>query len=185
MAFIYWYRVPGLALADLIAPSVAMGLAFGRIGCFLNGCCFGGPCDLPWALSFPADSGPHEQQIRLGQVYGLLVVADRDHRPVIGNAQAGTPPAVVGLQAGDVIESIGGHKVTTLSEAQHEFGEAFLAGGPLELTTASNLSPRPALPGTHERNRPVHPTQLYTRLMHFCSARFLLPTTRSVATTAR
>ena len=174
LAFIYWYRVPGLALADLIAPSVAMGLAFGRIGCFLNGCCFGGPCDLPWALSFPADSGPHEQQIRLGQVYGLLVVADRDHRPEIGNVQAGTPPAVVGLQTGDVIESIGGHKVTTLTEAQHELGEAFLAGGPLELTTAHGIYRLGALPGTHERSRPVHPTQLYSAIDAFLLCAFLI-----------
>jgi phosphatidylglycerol:prolipoprotein diacylglycerol transferase len=31
-----------------------VGLAIGRVGCFLNGCCYGGPCDLPWAVSFPA-----------------------------------------------------------------------------------------------------------------------------------
>ena len=36
------HRLPLLAMADLIAPSMAIGLAFGRIGCFLNGCCYGG-----------------------------------------------------------------------------------------------------------------------------------------------
>jgi phosphatidylglycerol:prolipoprotein diacylglycerol transferase len=38
--------------ADLMTPSLALGIALGRIGCFLNGCCFGEPCDLPWAVSF-------------------------------------------------------------------------------------------------------------------------------------
>ncbi len=43
---------------DVMAPSLALGHAFGRIGCFLNGCCFGRPCDLPWAVRFPQGSMP-------------------------------------------------------------------------------------------------------------------------------
>lgn len=50
--------IPVLRLADCIAPGLLIGLAVGRIGCFLNGCCFGGPCDLPWAVRFPAGTGP-------------------------------------------------------------------------------------------------------------------------------
>jgi phosphatidylglycerol:prolipoprotein diacylglycerol transferase len=46
--------LPILTLADCAAPGMLAGLAIGRIGCFLNGCCYGGPCDLPWAVSFPA-----------------------------------------------------------------------------------------------------------------------------------
>ncbi len=42
-----------LTLADIIAPGMLVGLALGRVGCFLNGCCYGGPCELPWAVSFP------------------------------------------------------------------------------------------------------------------------------------
>lgn len=38
--------------ADLLAPSVAIGYAFTRIGCFLNGCCYGAPSNLPWAVRF-------------------------------------------------------------------------------------------------------------------------------------
>ncbi len=37
---------------DLFAPSLAIGVFFGRIGCFFAGCCFGVPCDLPWAVTF-------------------------------------------------------------------------------------------------------------------------------------
>jgi len=40
--FVKKNKLPGLALCDLIAPSMVLGLAFGRIGCLLNGCCFGG-----------------------------------------------------------------------------------------------------------------------------------------------
>ena len=52
--FLRVHKLPVLAFADLIVPSLALGLAIGRIGCFLNGCCYGGPCELPWAVSFPA-----------------------------------------------------------------------------------------------------------------------------------
>jgi phosphatidylglycerol:prolipoprotein diacylglycerol transferase len=37
-------------------------MAIGRIGCFLNGCCFGGACDLPWAVRFPYGSPAQRQQ---------------------------------------------------------------------------------------------------------------------------
>ena len=41
-------------LLDVIAPSLALGIAIGRLGCFLNGCCYGDLCDqLPWGVSFP------------------------------------------------------------------------------------------------------------------------------------
>ena len=38
--------------ADLSAPSGAIGYAVTRIGCFLNGCCYGAPTNLPWAVRF-------------------------------------------------------------------------------------------------------------------------------------
>jgi phosphatidylglycerol:prolipoprotein diacylglycerol transferase len=41
---------------DLGAPCMMFGLAFGRIGCFLNGCCFGAPTSLPWGIQFPYGS---------------------------------------------------------------------------------------------------------------------------------
>jgi phosphatidylglycerol:prolipoprotein diacylglycerol transferase len=40
-----------------------MGLAFGRIGCFLNGCCFGKPTSLPWGVRFPYRSFVYLSQI--------------------------------------------------------------------------------------------------------------------------
>jgi phosphatidylglycerol---prolipoprotein diacylglyceryl transferase len=43
-------------VADALAPSVALGHAFGRLGCFFEGCCFGKACSLPWAVKFPS---PH------------------------------------------------------------------------------------------------------------------------------
>lgn len=54
--FALWYfhrkKIPTWATADLIAPALAMGHGFGRIGCFSAGCCYGTECAAPWAVVF-------------------------------------------------------------------------------------------------------------------------------------
>ena len=61
-------RLSLVRLADCIAPGLLVGLALGRLGCFLNGCCYGGPCDLPWAVRFPPDSPPWLDQVARGLI---------------------------------------------------------------------------------------------------------------------
>jgi len=54
VAFWYmkWHRLPIWKVADLISPLIALGLFFGRIGCFLAGCCYGKETSLPWGVVF-------------------------------------------------------------------------------------------------------------------------------------
>lgn len=40
-------------LFDIVAPTLPLGLAFARIGCFLAGCCYGEPTRMPWGVTFP------------------------------------------------------------------------------------------------------------------------------------
>jgi phosphatidylglycerol---prolipoprotein diacylglyceryl transferase len=51
-----WYirkhRMPALATCDAFAPGLALGHAFGRVGCFSAGCCFGKPTDHFWGVIF-------------------------------------------------------------------------------------------------------------------------------------
>jgi len=47
--FCDWKRESFWSWADLAAPPAALAYALGRLGCFLNGCCYGRYCDLPWA----------------------------------------------------------------------------------------------------------------------------------------
>ena len=53
-----WYvrrrRMPWLKTADVFAPGLALGHAFGRLGCFAAGCCYGKETDLPWGVKFSA-----------------------------------------------------------------------------------------------------------------------------------
>jgi len=52
--FVKKHHLPFLKLFDILMPSAALGLGLGRIGCFLNGCCFGKVAQhIPWALQFP------------------------------------------------------------------------------------------------------------------------------------
>ncbi|MGA2855022.1 MAG: prolipoprotein diacylglyceryl transferase [Verrucomicrobiota bacterium] len=50
--FIRWKKMPPWKTADVLAPSIALGSVFGRIGCLLNGCCYGRQTDVPWAITF-------------------------------------------------------------------------------------------------------------------------------------
>jgi phosphatidylglycerol---prolipoprotein diacylglyceryl transferase len=61
--FIYIKRKkqPHWQVFDIFAPTVALGIGITRIGCFLNGCCFGVPTDLPWCVHFPEGSIPYSQ----------------------------------------------------------------------------------------------------------------------------
>ncbi len=59
MIYLRWKKLPLWKIADALAPSIALGSVFGRTGCLLNGCCYGRACDLPWAISFPADNPLH------------------------------------------------------------------------------------------------------------------------------
>jgi len=58
LVYLLWNRVSLRLYLDIIAPSLAFGLAVTRVGCFLNGCCWGGACptELPWAVHFPYES---------------------------------------------------------------------------------------------------------------------------------
>ncbi len=62
-----WYglrhNIPILRGMDIIAPCLMIGLGLGRVGCFLNGCCFGAPCDLPIAVTYPYDSPAYETHL--------------------------------------------------------------------------------------------------------------------------
>jgi phosphatidylglycerol:prolipoprotein diacylglycerol transferase len=63
-----YFGLPLGRFADGVAPSIGIGIVIVRLGCFLNGCCFGIPCDLPWCLAFPPGSSAFAAQ----QERGLL-----------------------------------------------------------------------------------------------------------------
>lgn len=59
-------RLPASSILDAMTPSLALGLAITRVGCFLAGCNFGRPTALAWAVRFPSGSPAWSQQVTAG-----------------------------------------------------------------------------------------------------------------------
>lgn len=85
---------PYFAVTDLLAPSTALGIAIGRLGCFFNGCCFGLPTEVAWGVQFPAGSlaayvFPHQcvhptqlyETVFTLLIFAFLMLHDRRPRP--------------------------------------------------------------------------------------------------------
>jgi len=145
---------------DILASPVALGLAIGRIGCFLTGCCYGKPTTLPWGVVFPLGHITHPQHLHPSQLYetGLLLLllpflqwAWRN-KPI-----AGTPFGVMCLGMGLIrflVEWTRGDGLFWIGHwltASQTISLAVMALGILILTTRSNtqvaLQP-PAQPGS-------------------------------------
>jgi len=80
ISYVKRHQLPLWNLADVLAPSIALGHAFGRIGCLMTGCCYGRACSLPWAIHFPKDHatagiGVHPTQLYEATLNFLLFLA--------------------------------------------------------------------------------------------------------------
>ncbi len=108
VVFLRRRKLPLLAMGDLVVPSMMLGLAFGRIGCLMNGCCFGGVCEDTWAptIAFPRDSPPFESQLSLGALHGFRLTRSRGAAPVVTHVDEDGPAAAAGLRVGDELRSI-------------------------------------------------------------------------------
>ena len=64
-SFIYvkMKKQPALPIADVAATSLPIGQAFGRVGCFLNGCCYGKVTEAPIGVEYPINSSPWIEQV--------------------------------------------------------------------------------------------------------------------------
>ncbi|MEX1040319.1 MAG: prolipoprotein diacylglyceryl transferase family protein [Pirellulaceae bacterium] len=186
LAFCWYRKIPPLPLADVIAPSMLVGMFFGRLGCLLNGCCYGGLCMLPWAVTFPAGyadqhSPPYERHMENGAFYGLQLAEDEERRIVVMEVLPNSPAQSSGqVAAGDVIERINGYpiKPQTHTQTGREIPALEIARGmirqswdrrqdptgSLVLTLAEKGTVRLSVAELPERSLPVHPSQLYASL---------------------
>jgi phosphatidylglycerol:prolipoprotein diacylglycerol transferase len=161
----FWFcrrrGLPVLAIGDIIAPSMVLGQALGRVGCFLNGCCFGGVClTHDYALSFPAESPPYVYQENYGWRSGIWLGAE-GHQVVADYVAPQGPAKDAGMKAGDAIVSINGAKVDSLSEARRRLAAS---GEVMEVETADGRVLRWHSAGGPPRSVPIHPTQLYAAI---------------------
>jgi phosphatidylglycerol:prolipoprotein diacylglycerol transferase len=71
LLFFRRHRLPAWRWADMGTPGLALGHCFGRLGCFLAGCCYGRACDLPWGVTFsdPRSLAPTGRALHPTQLY--------------------------------------------------------------------------------------------------------------------
>ena len=186
-AFVRRHRLPALALGDLIAPSLMFGLALGRVGCFLNGCCYGGVCDAPWAVTFPEGqklpgqeyarlSPPYSAQMEAGLIPHGVRLEDRgEGPPAIAEIVAGSPAAKSGLQQGDRVARINGLAIESAEQARRALLQlSSVDNEVVVLIAGSDAAKKWTVPAAPSRSLPVHPTQLYAALDALLIGLFLL-----------
>jgi phosphatidylglycerol:prolipoprotein diacylglycerol transferase len=183
LLFVRKYRVPLLAILDLLAPSLMLGVALGRIGCLLNGCCFGGVCEHGPAIHFPASAPAdrsqiavpadesliripaYESQIELGQFYGFTVPSNENAEPKIVSVEKGSKADAAGLKAGLKIAKIAGEEVQNAGKVHGILRELFYEQKPVKIETDDRKEIElPAFDPLPKESLPVHPTQLYSTI---------------------
>lgn len=180
VAFVWFVRkegLPLLAMADLVAPSLAIGLALGRVGCFLNGCCYGGETDLSWAVTFPQLSSrfeigkaeprlspPYADQAARGEMHGFRLGRSERGELVVTKVWEESAAADAGLSPGTVIRELQGRGGLTLEQAEQLIFDAFLGAAPLRMRTDDGEMVAIPPPERPQRSRPVHPAQLYSAI---------------------
>lgn len=160
------HRLPMLALADVIAPSLLIGQSIGRIGCFFSGCCYGGACTLPWAVAFPPESPVYMRQLETGQLpIGGLRLVDGETGPTVAEAPSAVPTANANLAVGDVVEAVNGRPVASAGEAMAAIAAAARESGKVKLRLSDperSVTVEPLeFPA---RSAAVHPAQLYSAI---------------------
>lgn len=103
LGYLLWNHIPVYRAGDIVAPSLMIGLAIGRIGCLLNGCCYGGLCTDSWtAIRFPAGSVPYMEQLHRGELVGLTLERTSDGKSFqAANVVAGGVADRAGVREGD------------------------------------------------------------------------------------
>jgi phosphatidylglycerol---prolipoprotein diacylglyceryl transferase len=99
-----------LRMGDVVAPCLFLGIFFGRLGCLMNGCCYGGRCeDQSWALHFPPGSPVYTEQLMSGELLGLVIEKRDTSSGTVGrviSVEHGSPADRRGIQVGSLVSQI-------------------------------------------------------------------------------
>jgi phosphatidylglycerol:prolipoprotein diacylglycerol transferase len=164
------YGLDRWKLLDCVAPAIALGLALGRIGCLLNGCCYGEvACERCPSISFPLSGAPRMALVDRGVQTTAGFTLDSSMQRQVDFVEPGSRAAAAGLQAGDLIVKVNGKDVIDHDKEDREIfklHEAFRGGWPrgvndLQLTVESLDGQTRDLPAFCPWTVGLHPTQIY------------------------
>ncbi len=153
-------RVRPIPLIDAIIPAFFIGLAFGRLGCLLNGCCYGGVCEseLP-AITFPRGAPAYIDQLESGRLLGMQTGRDTGNGQTIRQVVPGSWAEQHGVQSGQSLNRVDVRilpldpQLGPLSPPQLE--------GTVRVDARGVPIPADEFP---DRSLPVHPSQIYASI---------------------
>jgi phosphatidylglycerol---prolipoprotein diacylglyceryl transferase len=162
IAIAFWSRnnrFPLLVIADCVTPAFFIGLAFGRIGCLLNGCCYGGLCEtsLP-SITFPAGSPAYMDQMGSGKLFGIDAESDSTGTspPVVIQVRPNSWAAENRVQVGQKLIAISEKMVdgpSQINSIASPVYEATIQVDSRQFQLVGNAVPK--------RSIAVHPSQIY------------------------
>jgi prolipoprotein diacylglyceryltransferase len=122
------YNLSNWKMADLVAPCLAVGLCLGRMGCYLNGCCYGNvasPDSLVARLGhFPLSSPARHALVAKGYQTAAGFTTKGDGVPVIvDRVEPGSPAYESGLRDGDLIRDANGHDMSKIRVVVRQDGQ--------------------------------------------------------------
>jgi len=158
-------------MADIIAVAVVVGIGVGRIGCYLNGCCYGGVAcpSCQFQAHFPLSSPPRFALVHDGyQTPAGFTIEPTDDAALVKAVEPDSEAAAAGLKTGDAIVAIRNFRASGDTEAitsRDSINNAFAADWPrgknsLELTV-KRAGQEIELAKIAPKTLGLHPTQLY------------------------
>jgi prolipoprotein diacylglyceryltransferase len=177
------FGVSAWQLADILAPSIAIGLAIGRIGCFLNGCCWGHvACPDCVQVHFPMLTAPARAMLyELQTSTGFAMDANSQDDRTVGYVEPTSPADTVGLQPGDVIVAIDGRPIAGYKELRDALNADWPRGKKDVTLTVRRGDAEMTLAAFTPRTLGLIPTQLYETIsmtLIFAVLIFLYPLRR-------
>jgi phosphatidylglycerol---prolipoprotein diacylglyceryl transferase len=157
------FNVSAWQLADIMAPSIAIGLAIGRIGCLLNGCCFGHVAAPDCAaIHFPLQTAPARALLRDYQTAAGFAMDPRarDDRTV-GAVEPDSAAAATGLHRGDIIVAVNGREIAGYNELADALSYSWPRGQKDVTLRVRRDGQDVQLPTYIPRTLGLVPTQLY------------------------
>ncbi|XZE18693.1 prolipoprotein diacylglyceryl transferase [Pirellulaceae bacterium SH449] len=155
VAWTLLYKLPVLLVADAVTPAFFLGLMFGRLGCLMNGCCYGGVCEMPLpTVQFPSGSAVYMDQLESGRMLGLIT-ENGEVKEVLSQSWADQNGVAPNSSFGGVQARLVVGPTVDQPLKPPVFDAIVMLNGKPKLVEANELPSRAI---------PVHPSQIYASL---------------------
>jgi phosphatidylglycerol:prolipoprotein diacylglycerol transferase len=168
--FLSKFNISMFTLADVVAPSIAIGLCLGRIGCFLNGCCWGHVAcpEIRPAAYFPLMTSPAREMVRDYQTSaGFAMDSRANDERTVGAVEPDSAASGAGLEPGDVIAAVNGKPVADYHDLATALAFEWPRGKKDVTLTVRRGTEEVVLPAYVPRTLGLIPTQIYESISMF------------------